>query len=95
MGMAATLRDKLTAAFSPAALEVKDESAMHAGHSGSRPGGESHFRVLIVSTAFDGMSRVERQRRIHAVLDTELKGQVHALALSALTPDEAASRGSR
>ncbi len=92
MTMADTIRDKLTAAFSPAELEVRDESALHAGHSGSRPGGETHFRVRIVSGGFDGQSRVERQRRIYAALDAELKSQVHALALTALTPSEAASR---
>lgn len=93
MTMAETIRDKLTAAFAPASLDVKDESAMHAGHSGAQPGGETHFRVRIVSDAFAGLSRVERQRRIYAALDVELKAQVHALALTTLTPAEAASRG--
>ena len=92
MSMADTLRDKLTAAFAPTVMEVMDESAMHAGHAGAQPGGETHFRVRIVSAAFEGLSRVDRQRRIYAVLDAELKAQVHALALSALTPAEAASR---
>ncbi len=94
MTMAATIRDKLTAAFAPTALEVKDESALHAGHSGAQPGGETHFRVRIVSDAFEGLSRVERQRRIYAALDAELKAQVHALSLITLTPAEAVSRGS-
>jgi BolA protein len=93
--MAQTIRDKLTAAFSPLALEVKDESAMHAGHTGARPGGETHFRVRVVSEAFQGQSRVERQRRVYAALDAEMKSGIHALALSALTPAEAASREPR
>ena len=94
MTMAATIRDKLTAAFAPTALAVKDESALHAGHSGAQPGGETHFRARLVSDAFEGLSRVERPRRIYAALDAELKAQVHALALITLTPAEAVSRGS-
>ena len=94
MSMTDTIRRKLTDGFAPSLLEIEDESASHAGHSGSRPGGETHFRVRIVSPAFEGVSRVERQRRIYAALADELKTQVHALVLSALTPAEA-SRGSR
>jgi BolA family transcriptional regulator, general stress-responsive regulator len=87
-----TIRTKLVAAFSPVRLDVHDESAMHAGHAGAREGGETHFRVAIVSSAFKGLTRVERHRRVHAVLDAELKDRVHALALTLLTPDEAAHR---
>ena len=94
MTIADTMRDKLSAAFAPVALEIKDESAMHAGHAGARPGGETHFRVRIVSEAFQGVSRVERQRRVYAALADELKTQVHALALVTQTPSEVASRGS-
>ena len=85
-----TIRDKLSAAFAPVALEVTDESAMHAGHAGARPGGETHFRVRIVSPAFEGISRVERQRRVYAALADEMRTRVHALALVTLTPTEAA-----
>lgn len=88
MGMAETIRAKLDAALAPKVLEVKDESHLHAGHAGARPGGESHFRLLIVSEAFAGLSRVERQRRVNAALSQELAGPVHALAMKALTPDE-------
>jgi BolA protein len=95
MTMADTIREKLNAAFAPVELDVRDESTLHAGHAGARPGGETHFRVRIVSDGFEGQSRVERQRRIYAALDAELKAQVHALALTTLTPSEAASRGSR
>jgi len=94
MTMADIIRGKLSAAFAPVALEVKDESAMHAGHAGARPGGETHFRVRIVSPAFQGASRVERQRQVYAALSEELEARVHALALVTLTPAEAASRGS-
>ena len=92
MTVAQTIRTKLEAAFAPAHLDVRDESASHEGHAGARPGGETHFRVAIVSSAFDGLSRVERHRRVHDVLDADLKGRVHALSLTLLTPDEAAHR---
>ena len=75
------LRAKLAAAFAPARLEVIDESEGHRGHAGWREGGETHFRVVIRSAAFDGLSRVERSRAVHAVLDDELRERVHALAL--------------
>lgn len=91
MTVADTIRQKLKSAFSPVELVVEDDSARHAGHSGSRPGGETHFNVRIVSPAFAGISRVERQRRIHTVLADELNGRVHALALTARAPGEAGS----
>jgi BolA family transcriptional regulator, general stress-responsive regulator len=89
MAMADTMREKLTAAFAPDALEIVDESAKHAGHAGARPGGETHFAVRIVSKAFEGVGRVERQRRVYAALADELKSRVHALSLTTLTPAEA------
>lgn len=92
MTIAETIRTKLEAAFAPKHLDVRDESAAHEGHAGAREGGETHFRVAIVSSAFDGLSRVERHRRVHDVLDAELKGRVHALALTLLTPEEASRR---
>jgi BolA protein len=92
MSVEARIRDHLAKAFSPAALDVVDESALHAGHAGARPGGETHFRVRIVSAGFHGLSRVDRQRAVYQVLAEELQAQVHALALTTLTPDEAASR---
>jgi BolA protein len=88
MSVAETIREKLAAAFVPAELVVTDESARHAGHSGARPEGETHFDVRIVSTRFEGVSRVERQRRVYAVLANELKTRVHALSLTTLTPAE-------
>lgn len=88
MSVADTMREKLTAAFAPKELEVVDESARHAGHAGSRPGGETHFNVRIVSDSFDGVSRLERQRRVYAALADELKGRVHALSVTTLTPAE-------
>jgi BolA family transcriptional regulator, general stress-responsive regulator len=85
-----TIRQKLTAAFAPSQLAVLDESARHEGHAGHRPGGETHFDVHIVSEAFIGLTRVERQRRIYTALDAEFRGGLHALSLKAQTPAEAA-----
>ena len=75
------IEEKLKENFSPNFLEVIDESALHAGHSGARPGGETHFRVRMHSELFDGLSRVERQRAVHKALKSELEERVHALSL--------------
>ncbi|MGZ6021255.1 MAG: BolA family protein [Rhizomicrobium sp.] len=89
MTVAETIREKLTAAFAPAELLVEDESAKHAGHAGARPGGQTHFSVRIVADTFAGVSRVERQRRVYAVLAHEMKPNgIHALSLTTLTPAE-------
>ena len=83
-----TIRDKLNAAFEPSRLEVEDDSARHSGHAGARPGGESHFNVLIESAAFAGTPRVARQRMVYRALSEELAGPVHALSVKALAPGE-------
>lgn len=83
-----TIRDKLTKAFEPSRLEIEDESARHDGHAGSRPGGESHFNVLIESQAFAGAAKVARQRMVYRALSEELAGPVHALSVKALAPGE-------
>ena len=83
------IAEKLRTAFSPEALDVSDESHLHEGHMGHRPGGETHFRVNIVSEAFAGKSRIERHRMINTLLAAELAGPVHALALKAMTKSEA------
>lgn len=88
--VATSIEAKLSAAFSPSELTIDDESARHAGHSGAREGGESHFRVRIVSEQFRNLSLVERQRLVYAALAGEIAASVHALALSTLTPEEAA-----
>ena len=82
------IREKLTLAFAPEALEVVNDSARHAGHAGSPGSGESHFSIKVVSASFDGKSRLERHRMVNAVLAEELKGPVHALAITALAPEE-------
>jgi BolA protein len=89
MAMTDTISAKLSAALDPVALAVEDESARHHGHSGARPGGETHFNVRIVSPKFAGLSRVARQRLVYAALADEMKAQIHALALTTLAPEEA------
>lgn len=85
MGVAEGMERKIRDAFAPTRLEIVDESHLHAGHLGARPEGETHFRLEIVSDAFDGKSRVARQRMVYAALAEELAGPVHALALKTLT----------
>ena len=80
----------LRQAFSPAGLEIIDDSARHAGHAGAAPGGQTHYTVVMVAAAFEGMSRVERSRAVHAALADEFAGGLHALALTLRTPGEAA-----
>jgi len=87
--VAGTIRRKLETALAPADLRVKDESHLHVGHAGAREGGQSHFRVLIVAEAFEGKTRVERQRAVNVALAEELAGPIHALAMKTLTPTEA------
>ncbi|MAW82588.1 MAG: BolA family transcriptional regulator [Parvularcula sp.] len=91
MRVSETIRQKLIAALSPEQVEVTDESHLHAGHAGAREGGESHFRLLVVASIFEGMNRVSRQRMVNEVLRDELAGPVHALAMKTLTPQEAAA----
>lgn len=92
MSVADTIRNKLTSAFNPSEIFVTDDSHRHAGHSGATRAdgsqGETHFTVRIVSEVFAGLSRVERQRRVYAALDEEMRGKVHALSLTALSPAE-------
>jgi BolA family transcriptional regulator, general stress-responsive regulator len=88
MGMQDIITTKLVAAFAPESVHVEDESHLHEGHAGHRPGGETHFRLYIVSNAFRGKSRLERHRMINAALAKELKDRVHALAIHAAVPGE-------
>ena len=82
------IAEKLHRAFAPQRLEVVDESHRHEGHAGHRPGGETHFRLHIVSEAFRGKSRIERHRMVNELLSSELKGGVLALAIHASAPGE-------
>ncbi|MGO4286235.1 BolA family protein [Bosea sp. TAB14] len=86
--IAERITHKLVAAFAPQSLQVIDESHQHHGHGGWREGGETHFRVNIVSEAFIGKSRLERHRLVNAALSEELADRVHALAIAAKAPGE-------
>ena len=82
MSVRDTIEQKLTREFAPSALEVLDESHLHAGHSGNPGGdGETHFRVRMTSDLFAGKMRVAQHRMVNEVLADELKHPVHALAL--------------
>lgn len=82
------ITEKLRNAFMPVALEVVNDSERHSGHAGSPATGESHFTVKVVSHHFAGKSRLERHRMVNEVLAEELQGPVHALAVTALAPEE-------
>ncbi|RYC32709.1 BolA family transcriptional regulator [Lichenibacterium minor] len=89
-----SVKDRIVAALTqglqPQALDVIDESHQHAGHMGSRAGGETHFRVRITADAFANRSRVDRHRAVNALLADELRPDgVHALAIEARAPGEA------
>ena len=88
MKVRAAIERKLREGLAPVRLDIIDESHRHAGHGGHHPEGESHFRLEIVAAAFQGKSRVDRQRLVNALLAEELKTRVHALSMTTLTPDE-------
>ena len=91
--VADAIRQRLAAALAPSRLDLVDESALHAGHASARPEGESHFRLLIVSATFAGKSRLDRQRMVFAALGDLMQTRIHALAITALAPDEPAAQG--
>ena len=86
---------RLTEAFAPALLQVADESARHAGHAGAQPGGETHYALLMVATAFQGQGRLARSRAVHAALAGEFATGLHALSLTLRTPAEHAAASAR
>lgn len=79
---------RLTAALDPILLDVIDESDRHAGHAGAREGGDTHYRVRVVSGQFERKTRVERHRLVYGLLSAEFADGLHALALVAKTPGE-------
>lgn len=81
------IRRRLTAALAPVALDIEDESHRHAGHAGARDG-RGHFRVRIVSAAFEGQSALGRHRAVYAALGDLMQTDIHALAIDARTPEE-------
>ena len=80
--------ERLTAALSPTRLELEDQSSQHIGHAGHDPRGESHFALIIASPAFQGLNRVERQRKVYAALGELMRERVHALTIKAIAPGE-------
>ncbi len=83
------IRAALEAALTPESLEIHDDSASHAGHSGARPGGETHYDARIVSARFAGLSRVQRQRLVNAALAAEFAAGLHAFSMTLKAPGEA------
>lgn len=100
MSIKSTIESKLKQAYAPERLEVIDESHLHAGHHHEESGhhvtydgsGETHFRVRIVASAFEGMSRIDRHRSVNTLLADELKAGVHALAIEPAAPGEKTRR---
>jgi len=88
MTMKERMAAKLDAAFAPVEIELVDESERHRGHSGYREGGETHFRLRLVSDRFAGMGRVARQRAVNQALAEELAERVHALSMELRAPGE-------
>jgi len=87
MNVASEIKSRL-AALDPVALDLVDESAQHAGHSGSRPGGQTHWRLSIVSPRFAGQPTVARHRMVYQALGELMQNPIHALAITARSPDE-------
>ncbi len=94
MMVAEAIKLKLGRGLAPSYLEVIDQSHIHAGHAGARSQGESHFAVNVVSAAFIGKSRIERQRMVYDLLAEEIADGLHALSLRTLTPEESAGDSS-
>lgn len=90
MKLQTVLQEKLTGALSPIHLEVVNESSMHS----VPPGSESHFKVVAVSAVFEGRSLVDRHRMVNELFASELKREIHALALHLYTPAEWAKKNS-
>jgi BolA protein len=82
----------LTAEFAPQKIVIEDQSEQHRGHAGARPGGETHYHLTLVSAAFEGLSRVARQRLVYQSVGEEFETGLHALSLDLKTPGEAGAR---
>ncbi len=86
MDIRTSIEEKLRTALIPTFIDVVDQSAGHAGHAGASGGG--HYQAILVSNAFEGLSQLQRQRRVYEVLAEEMRGAIHALAMTCLTPAE-------
>lgn len=87
MNVAEQIRQRLQA-LAPSHVELVDDSAKHAGHAGAAPGGNTHWRLTIVSAAFAGKPTVARHRMVYQALGELMQQPIHALQISARTPDE-------
>jgi BolA protein len=87
VNVAAEIRQRL-AALEPMTLDLTDESAQHAGHAGAAPGGQTHWRLSIVSKRFAGQPTVARHRMVYQVLGELMQHPIHALAITARSPEE-------
>lgn len=85
------IRAQLSAALQPTLLELEDESALHAGHAGAASGG-GHYRLKIVSSRFEGLKLVMRHRLVYDAVHDMMRSEIHALAITALTPSEQQAR---
>ena len=88
MNVAEQIRSRLAAALHPETLELTDASALHAGHAGAAPGGNTHWRLVIVSPAFAGKSTVERHRMVYGAIGDLMSRPIHALEIDARAPGE-------
>lgn len=84
-----TMHALLAESFAPLVCDIDDESALHAGHAGAASGG-GHYRLRLVSARFEGLSKVGRHRLVYDCLRTLMQKEIHALAMTLLTPAEAA-----
>jgi BolA family transcriptional regulator, general stress-responsive regulator len=91
LSRAERIENAVRSTLAPIHFVLTDESAKHSGHAGARPGGESHYHVVIVASVFEGLTRVARQRLVYQALDEEFETGLHALSLNLKTPGEAGS----
>jgi BolA protein len=84
------IQARLQAAFDLLTCQIEDESAMHAGHAGAASGG-GHYRLRLVSAAFEGQNRITRHRLVYDCLNDMMHSEIHALAIIALAPSEISS----
>ena len=83
------IESALRIALQPLSLLVMDESHLHRGHAGARPFGQSHYKIVAITAAFEGMSRVDRQRLVHTALGDSVGGSIHAISMTLLNPGQA------
>ena len=88
MSVAAEMRRRLEAALAPEQLELIDDSAAHAGHAGAAPGGNTHWRLTVVSSRFSGKPTVARHRLVYQALGDLMQNPIHALSITARAPGE-------